>query len=889
MDDIEEAIGLARQTVEATSDSTPRAIYLQNLGAYFLDRYYATGEMEDLEQAIELAKRTIEADRSNEGGPHSHLVIDLASRLQERFQATGKFQDLENAVLIAREAIASKSPRRTRPLEDELDIVSSIFMDRYRLTGDAADFDEALDTKRRAVNQASDSNPRKPLLLNNLGTILATRYSRSGALAYLEEAIQIQRRAISIAQPDDGRRPALQDTLASLLSMRYARVGRASDSEEAFKISKEVIENTPSGHPDRSRWLGNHAARLIERYQTSKDVTDLDEGIKLLRQAISITPETHPFRTKLLHDLAGCLCDKELLRGPAANFDEATKIFERILETAPDNHPERVTFLCNLGNMIVTRYERNGQLSDFERALDYFRSAMCQPNASLLDHLTAGATMLQTCLTHAHWQHAFEAADFVFQRMPSLALRSLNNDDKQHLLGLMAEVASDGVAAALFVEKGCLVALNLLEQGRGVLAESIEAMRVDIMQLEDRYPDMAKEFVRLQDDLVGDESDSDDEDSLPQGDQRFNTGREFDELIEDIRALPEFSSFMGPPSESEIQGAAVEGPLVIINVSKYRCDALLVEEDQTRVLPLPSLTREEITKKAKKTDLGNHQILEWLWDTVAEPTLEALGLNRTPAGGKWPRIWWIPTGPLSRFPLHAAGRHRQGLGETVLDKAVLSHSSSIKAIIHGRARRRASTEPSQALLVAVENTRGQDPLRYATQEVAELRKICGKMELTPVEPIREKEKLKECLQKCKIFHFAGHCSTNYYNPLHSHLFLDDGDANPLRVADLLDINLHISSPFLAYLSACGTGQILDETFIDESIHLISACQLAGFRHVIGTLWDVDDKFCVKVASITYGVIEKSKMSDESVSRGQHKASRELRDNQETVEKETVEK
>ncbi|KAJ4193185.1 hypothetical protein NW767_010474 [Fusarium falciforme] len=443
-------------------------------------------------------------------------------------------------------------------------------------------------------------------------------------------------------------------------------------------------------------------------------------------------------------------------------------------------------------------------------------------------------------------QHAFEAAEFVFQRMPNLALRSLDNEDKQHLLGLMAEVASDGVAAALFAEKGCLAALNLLEQGRGVLVESIEAMRVDIMQLRDRHPDMAKEFVRLRDELEGDDSDSDDKDSLPRDDQRYKTGKEFDELIEDIRALPEFSNFLGPPNEFEIQGAAVDGPLVIINVSKYRCDALLVEKHQTRVLPLPSLHRGEITNKAKKTDLGNHQILEWLWDTVAKPALEALGLNRTPAGGNWPRIWWIPTGPLSRFPLHAAGRHRQGLGETVLDRVVSSYSSSIKAIIHGRARRRASTDPSQALLVAVENTRGQDRLRFATQEVAELRKICEKMKLTTVEPIRKKEKLKECLQKCKIFHFAGHCSTNYYDPLHSHLFLDDGDANPLRVADLLDINLHVSSPFLAYLSACGTGQILDETFIDESIHLISTCQLAGFRHVIGTLWDVDDKFCVEM-------------------------------------------
>ncbi|RSL42041.1 hypothetical protein CEP53_012414 [Fusarium sp. AF-6] len=165
--------------------------------------------------------------------------------------------------------------------------------------------------------------------------------------------------------------------------------------------------------------------------------------------------------------------------------------------------------------------------------------------------------MLQNCFTHSHWQDAFEAAEFVFERISNLALRSLDNEDKQHLLGLMAEVASDGVAAALFANKGCLAALNLLEQGRGVLAESIEAMRVDIMQLQEHYPDMAHQFVRLRDELEGVASDSDDEDGISRSDQRSKTGKEFDKLIEDIRSLPEFSSFLGQPSEAEIQGAAV--------------------------------------------------------------------------------------------------------------------------------------------------------------------------------------------------------------------------------------------------------------------------------------------------------------------------------------------
>jgi CHAT domain-containing protein len=36
------------------------------------------------------------------------------------------------------------------------------------------------------------------------------------------------------------------------------------------------------------------------------------------------------------------------------------------------------------------------------------------------------------------------------------------------------------------------------------------------------------------------------------------------------------------------------------------------------------------------------------------------------------------------------------------------------------------------------------------------------------------------------------------------------------------------------------------------VTLVSACQLAGYRHVIGTLWPVGDKSAVEVATAFYG-------------------------------------
>ncbi|KAJ4125782.1 hypothetical protein NW765_001556 [Fusarium oxysporum] len=152
------------------------------------------------------------------------------------------------------------------------------------------------------------------------------------------------------------------------------------------------------------------------------------------------------------------------------------------------------------------------------------------------------------------------------------------------------------------------------------------------------------------------------------------------------------------------------------------------------------------------------------------------------------------------------------------------------------------------------------------------------MELCTVEPRRQTQEILAQLKDCDIFHFAGHGETDETNPLKSQLRLEDWQTQSLAVSDLLNLKLRDNPPFLAYLSACGTSQIKDKHLLDESLHLISACRLAGFRHVVGTLWEVGDEACVDVAETVYQELRDSGMDDQSVCRGLHKAVRKIRDN-----------
>ena len=183
-------------------------------------------------------------------------------------------------------------------------------------------------------------------------------------------------------------------------------------------------------------------------------------------------------------------------------------------------------------------------------------------------------------------------------------------------------------------------------------------------------------------------------------------------------------------------------------------------------------------------------------------------------------------------------------------------------------------EVSKAVLVGVETTPGQNHLQHAPKEIKELSCLCRSMRLDVKTPQARLDEVLSALRDCSIFHFAGHGLTHPSDPSKSSLILSD---ESLTVASLFELNLHNRAPFLAYLSACGTGEIRHDSFTDEALHLISAYQLAGFRHVIGTLWSVDDRLSVDMARMTYKGMKAEGMVDESVCRGLHNATRKLRD------------
>jgi len=88
------------------------------------------------------------------------------------------------------------------------------------------------------------------------------------------------------------------------------------------------------------------------------------------------------------------------------------------------------------------------------------------------------------------------------------------------------------------------------------------------------------------------------------------------------------------------------------------------------------------------------------------------------------------------------------------------------------------------------------------------------------------------LPSISFAHFGCHGSQNLTRPLDSALHLEDGD---LKISEIIKCRMPRAS--LAYLSACETAKG-DTSSPDEALHIAATMVFAGFRGVVGTMWQV---------------------------------------------------
>jgi hypothetical protein len=150
-------------------------------------------------------------------------------------------------------------------------------------------------------------------------------------------------------------------------------------------------------------------------------------------------------------------------------------------------------------------------------------------------------------------------------------------------------------------------------------------------------------------------------------------------------------------------------------------------------------------------------LLKWLWVAIACPVLDELGFQHFPTSEQWPRICWIPTGPLCLLPIHAAGEYAGSSGNTVLDRVISSYSPSVKALLyahHNKIQQNRNNTLNKAVLISMEKTPGLSAnsfLPSVMKEIEEVRELLDPTMETVALREPQKADILDNLNGCKVF------------------------------------------------------------------------------------------------------------------------------------------
>ncbi|KAG2099598.1 uncharacterized protein F5147DRAFT_814041 [Suillus discolor] len=568
--------------------------------------------------------------------------------------------------------------------------------------GIMSDLDEAIELHLDALLLRPPDHPDRSMSLSNLGASLRNRFQQCGIMSDLDESIELHRDALLLCPPD-----------------RFEQRGVMSDLDESIELHRDALLLRPRGHPDRSMSLNNLANSLRDRFLQHGIMSDLDEAIELDQAALLLRPRSHSDRFSSLNNLANSLGDRFLQRGIMSDLDEAIELHQYALLLRPRGHSDRSSSLNNLAISLRDRFEQCGITSDLDEAIELHREALllrpCShpERSSSLNDL---ALSLQDRFHQRGVQSDIHEAFSLYSQLSHLS-HAASRSDLRVAKSWVAFADTLNHASALLAYK---TALKFLDQQVALLSPSFHHFDVFTLQGGCFFPRHRCFFMQLE--------------LVEQGRAVFWTqlarfSMPLDELsvsVSRIRKLPDFSRFLLPPLFSDLQKAAEDGPVIIVNTSQYRCDTLIVLSNQNPVHVPIGITHTEVSDLSSKFQSLSKQfgsldaqlklvsILRKLWHGVVGPVVQALKVSNICPGS---RIWWCPTAEFALLPLHAAGAYEKKR-DCLSHIYISSYTPTLATLV--RARKQVSRDGSPQHFVAIGqgNPDGGKPLECVAPEIA---------------------------------------------------------------------------------------------------------------------------------------------------------------------------
>ncbi|OLF11342.1 hypothetical protein BU204_30475 [Actinophytocola xanthii] len=767
-------------------------------------RFALTGDDAELDRELELAR---EARRTTTPDYAGVALFNLVVTLTRRFDHGGDYRDLDAGIDLAEEALAHPGlgPEARVTCLAGLGVA---YRKRFERFGAAADLDQAIQLGHRAMRVLREGDPQAPKVFTALAGTYVSQFERSRDPEDMDTATSLTTRALAVAPP--GERPPLHAELAVHHLTRYQVTGEAGALQGAIEHGEFAVAGLTRPHPRWTHAADVLAGALVSRNEADRDPSDLDRAVQLIEEVVAAT---HP--AQLLGRLRNLAVAYQAPGIDTSRKADAVRRLLLMVERAPAYDPA----------LLAATQSNIGQLA---------------LQAGLLPEAAA-------------------ALRRAVELLPECAPLGLSWTDQEHQLSSAGDLVSDATAVHLAIGdiEG---AVELAETGRGtVLSHSLDT-GTELDELESVAPDLAGEFRRLATESTARARlDGRLHDLAAAPGSRISPQRVTDDwsaLLNRIRELPGWAEFLRRPTPTRLRRVITDGAIVLVTAGRIGGGAVVLRDDDAVHVPLPDLTLTAVRDRANVlagiemlSDQPGRQaqvavargaddeMLAWLWDNVAGPVLDAIGATTAGPTSALPRIWWVATGSLGLLPLHAAGISD---GPCALDRVVSSYTPTIDALVRTRKQPGARTR----LAVAVQHTAGMPDLPATAREADHLRKRSPDTTML-LDAEATADAVLAALPNAGWAHFGCHATSHPLRASASGLYLHD---RVLRVPEIGRAGVRDGE--LAYLSACSTGQ--SSLFqADQAMHLASAFRLAGYRHVVATLWPVNDGVAAMAARRFY--------------------------------------
>lgn len=714
--------------------------------------------------------------------------------------------------------------------------------------------------------------------------------TRSENVTNLEDVFAAYDKALQTVAGTGSTLQNLLDSLARELYSRVRKCASITESSQAIAQQEAFLQTAPPKYRAlhlRHGFLGDLyelRSEQTEHFEMQygidsgfSDLEDLEQAYKHWRAAIALTTPCEArsiWLSRMGSRMVNTYYDTRLAdkQGPD-RLDEAVAYHEEALQNISRDHPEYSVYVSRLSIASVHRSKARLYAPAEGMPLDPFiqilRRIETEPVMVRRRFVTSDSTF-----TLQRFESTKAAGDTFFYTNRELALqgyaRALElliqlawvgtdvQQQRKELVSCAGSITSDAVACC--IQYGHLEgAVEFVDQGRSVIWQSALQIRMPLGDLEAAQPIMAQQLQAIANEIQG----------LEPGDdaRRRTLATQWEQLVGMIRSIPGFSEFVQPKQFHDLARAAASGPVVIVNVSSFRCDALIISDESEAVLHVPLLdvshghiekllielrqalvtsgrdvrgaARHWQQQKARQVDGDSllSKILAFLWDFIVYPILNALGIHRDISGTP-PRLFWCPLGPLASFPLHAAGKNDVNVMDYVVSSYITNPSSLLRASMP-----KSLVEAPRVLIVAQSDTPGSAPLPMVPVEVDAIRRSLGDDALTILSgPEATVQKVEDAMPHCQWVHFACH---GVQDGLDSRFMLHDA---PLSLERIMKRTMRNAE--LAFLSACQTASV-DAQVPDEAIHFAGGLLFTGFRSVVATLWSINDDDGPEVAGNFY--------------------------------------